>query len=119
MILLQEEELKTQDPSFWENPKEAEEQMRKIRSVRTWTDGYREVEKALEDFRVLYDFFEAKEAAEEEVDQAYQDTLEVIGNLEARNMLRNEEDRLGAVLRINAGAGGTESNDWANMLLRM
>ncbi len=116
---MQEEELKTQDPSFWENPKEAEEQMRKIRSVRTWTDGYREVEKALEDFRVLYDFFEAKEAAEEEVDQAYQDTLEVIGNLEARNMLRNEEDRLGAVLRINAGAGGTESNDWANMLLRM
>jgi peptide chain release factor 2 len=68
---------------------------------------------------VLYEFFEAGEASVVELDKAYTETLEEIESLEAKNMLRNEEDRLGAVLRINAGAGGTESNDWAEMLLRM
>jgi len=93
--------------------------MRVIRAIKSWTDGFSEVEKITEDFLVLYEFFEAGEADVAEVDKAYADTLDVIEKLEARNMLRNEEDRLGAVLRINAGAGGTESNDWANMLLRM
>ncbi len=93
--------------------------MRVIRSIRSWTDGFSEVNKIAEDFLVLYDFFEAGEADVAEIDKAYGVTLDAIEKLEARNMLRNEEDRLGAVLRINAGAGGTESNDWANMLLRM
>jgi peptide chain release factor 2 len=116
---LQEEEIKTQDPEFWTNPKEAENQMRIIRSIKIWTDGYKEVDKITEDFLVLYEFFEAGEAEVQEVDQAFEETLTAIEALEAKNMLRNEEDRLGAVLRINAGAGGTESNDWAEMLLRM
>lgn len=73
----------------------------------------------LDDFLVLYEFFEANEATEAEVEKAYGETIQEIELLEAKNMLRNEEDRLGAVLRINAGAGGTESNDWADMLLRM
>ncbi len=93
--------------------------MKKIREIRSWTNGYREVEKVVDDFLVLHDFFESEEAEEKEVDLAYQEALEQVETLEARNMLRNEEDRLGAVLRINAGAGGTESNDWASMLLRM
>jgi peptide chain release factor 2 len=93
--------------------------MRIIRSVKVWTDGFNEVNKITEDFLVLYEFFEAGEAEVSEVDRAYSETLAVIEELETKNMLRNEEDRLGAVLRINAGAGGTESNDWANMLLRM
>ncbi len=93
--------------------------MRVIRSVKVWTDGYAEVEKIMEDFLVLYEFFEAGEADPEEVDREYAKSLSAIEALEARNMLRNEEDHLGAVLRINAGAGGTESNDWASMLLRM
>ena len=67
----------------------------------------------------LYEFFEAEEATEEETDKAFAEALEKIEELEAKNMLRNEEDRLGAVLKINAGAGGTESNDWADMLFRM
>ena len=116
---LQEEELKTQDPEFWNNPREAEAQMRNIRSVKVWTDGFNTVNHHVEDFLVLYEFFEADEADEAEVDRAYRETLSEMESLEARNMLRNEEDRLGAVLRINAGAGGTESNDWADMLLRM
>jgi peptide chain release factor 2 len=73
----------------------------------------------LDDFLVIYEFFEADQATESEVEKAYGETIQEIELLEAKNMLRNEEDRLGAVLRINAGAGGTESNDWANMLLRM
>jgi len=119
LIELEEEELKTQDPEFWNNPKEAEAQMKQIRSIKVWTDGFKKVDQVTEDFLVLYEFFEMEEATEEEVDKAFADTLNAVEELEARNMLRNEEDRLGAVLRINAGAGGTESNDWADMLFRM
>ena len=119
MIEIEEEELKTQDPEFWNNPKEAEAQMKQIRSIKVWTDGFKKVDQVTEDFLVLYEFFEMEEATEEEVDKAFADTLNAVEELEARNMLRNEEDRLGAVLRINAGAGGTESNDWADMLFRM
>lgn len=116
---LQEEELKTQDPEFWNNPKEAEAQMRNIRSIKVWTDGYKNIDQLVGDFLVLYEFFEADEAEEAEVDRSYREVVAEVEALEAKNMLRNEEDRLGAVLRINAGAGGTESNDWADMLLRM
>ncbi len=93
--------------------------MKKIRTIKVWTDGFKKVNEAVEDFLVLYEFFEMEEATEEEVDQSHIETLALIEELEAKNMLRNEEDHLGAVLRINAGAGGTESNDWAEMLFRM
>lgn len=119
MIQLQEEELKTQDPAFWNNPKEAEAQMKVIRSIKVWTDGYKQVEQSMEDLLVLYDFYEMEEATEEDIEQHFNETLELIEALETKNMLRKEEDKLGAILRINAGAGGTESNDWAGMLMRM
>ena len=93
--------------------------MRVIRTIKSWTTGFEEVNRITDDFLVLWEFYEAGEAGAAEVDQAYAEAVEAIEKLEARNMLRNEEDRLGAVLRINAGAGGTESNDWASMLLRM
>lgn len=93
--------------------------MKTIRSVKTWTDGFQKVNQATDDFLVLYEFFEMEEASEAEVANSYAETLTLIEELEAKNMLRNEEDRLGAVLKINAGAGGTESNDWADMLFRM
>jgi peptide chain release factor 2 len=93
--------------------------MKKVRTIKVWTDGFNAVNQQVEDFLVLYEFFEAKEASEEEVDKAYEETIDAVEKLEAKNMLRNEEDRLGAVLKINAGAGGTESNDWAEMLFRM
>lgn len=93
--------------------------MKNIRSIKVWTDGFNEINSLVEDFLVLYEFFEAEEANESEVDKSFAETLEKIEELEAKNMLRNEEDHLGAVLKINAGAGGTESNDWAEMLFRM
>jgi peptide chain release factor 2 len=93
--------------------------MKNIRTIKVWTDGFIKVNEAIEDFLVLYEFFEMEEASEEEVDELHAETLLLIEELETKNMLRNEQDRLGAVLRINAGAGGTESNDWAEMLFRM
>jgi len=93
--------------------------MKVIRSIKIWTDGFKAVEQATEDLLVLYDFFEMGEATEEDIEQHFNEALELIEALETKNMLRKEEDKLGAILRINAGAGGTESNDWAEMLMRM
>jgi peptide chain release factor 2 len=73
----------------------------------------------VEDLSVLFDFFNEGEAEEKEVEQQYRTALSLVENLESRNMLRNEEDALGALLKINPGAGGTESQDWAEMLMRM
>ncbi len=93
--------------------------MKVIQSIKAWTESFKEVEQDLEDLQVLFEFFEADEASEAEVDAQFQKSLTHIEELEVRNMLRKEEDKLGAILRINAGAGGTESNDWAEMLMRM
>ncbi|KOH46270.1 peptide chain release factor 2 [Sunxiuqinia dokdonensis] len=93
--------------------------MKAIQSIKVWTEGFKEVDQAFEDLQVLYEFFEADEASETEVDAQFHKALTHIEELEVRNMLRKDEDKLGAILRINAGAGGTESNDWAEMLMRM
>jgi len=93
--------------------------MKVIRSIKVWTDDFQDVDRHTEDLLVLYDFFEADEATEEDIEQQYTITLGLIEALETKNMLRKDEDKLGALLRINAGAGGTESNDWADMLMRM
>ena len=93
--------------------------MKVIRGIKQWTDAYKETDAAIEDLLVLFEFHQAGEADEAEVDEQFKATLELIELLEAKNMLRKEEDKLGAVLRINAGAGGTESNDWSEMLFRM
>ena len=116
---VEEEELKTQDPSFWDNPKEAEAHMKVIRSIKQWTDGFKKIDDAVEDLMVVFEFSEAGEITEAELDEHFAETRTLIEDLELKNMLRREEDRLGAVLKINAGAGGTESNDWADMLMRM
>lgn len=93
--------------------------MKEISSVKSWTTAYDTVNTSVEDLVVLYDFYKEGEVTEEEIATQYHATLSAIEKLELRNMLRREEDRLGAVLKINAGAGGTESNDWAQMLMRM
>ncbi len=93
--------------------------MKLIQSVKEWTNGYDKVNGSIEDLVVLYEFFEASEASEDEITRAYDEALSLVETLETKNMLRSEEDHLGAVLKINAGAGGTESNDWADMLFRM
>ena len=111
--------MKTQAPDFWNDAKAAEAQMKKISGLKFWTNAYQEIKTNLEDFQVLFDFYEAGESTEEEVETQYKKTLEQIEDLEFKNMLGKEEDQLGALLKINAGAGGTESQDWAYMLMRM
>lgn len=87
--------------------------------MKSWTKAYQEVKTAMDDLQVLFDFYEEGEAEESEVNNQYEKAEELIENLEFRNMLGKEEDELGAILKINAGAGGTESQDWAEMLMRM
>ena len=118
-MLIEEEEEKTHAPDFWNDPKSAEEQMRKIAGLKSWTENFRKIESALDDLNVLVDFFKEGEATESEVQVQYDSLLGQVEELELRNMLGKEEDALGAILKINAGAGGTESNDWAEMLMRM
>ena len=118
-IQIEEEELRTQDPDFWNDPKSAEEQLRKIARLKSWVLGYNGVKTAVEDLNVLSEFLEAGESTKEEVTTQFSEALTLTEALESKNMLRNEEDSLGAILKINSGAGGTESQDWAEMLMRM
>ena len=118
-IEIAEEEQKAQAPGFWDNPKEAEQHLRKISAIKEWVTAYRAVKSQVEDLAVLYDFFHEGEASEDDVQAQYDAALQSVEKLEFKNMLRAEEDHLGAVLKINSGAGGTESQDWAEMLMRM
>ncbi|MEY4522545.1 MAG: hypothetical protein RIT10_1730 [Bacteroidota bacterium] len=116
---LQEEELKSQDPTFWDNPKTAEVQMKSIRSLKFWIASYDQLKASFDDIEVLIEFVKEGAAEEEEVDEAYSNLVTKVEELELKNMLSGEEDSLSAVLQITAGAGGTEACDWAGMLMRM
>lgn len=116
---LGEEELKTQAPEFWLDQKSAEEQMRLVKGLKFWIDNYNAVNSSLEELELAFDFCKEGVVSEEDVDAQYASTITHIEELEMRNMLRREEDKLGAVLKIVAGAGGTEAQDWAQMLMRM
>ena len=93
--------------------------MRKVKMLHFWIDGYDEVAKMTEELALAFDFVKEELLTEEELDEQYAKTIERLEALELRNMLRREEDKLGAVLKINSGAGGTESQDWASMLMRL
>ena len=93
--------------------------MKIVRELKNWIDSYNEVKAAAEELQLAYDFIKEDVVTEEEVDAAYAKAIRLIEDLELKNMLRREEDQLGAVLKVNAGAGGTESQDWASMLFRM
>ena len=93
--------------------------MRKVRELKSWIEGYEQVTSAVGDLQVLFDFAKEGEATEEEVDAQYEETVRLVEDIEMRNMLRKEEDHFGAIMKINSGAGGTESMDWASMLYRM
>ena len=118
-IQLEEEQLRTQDPGFWDDAKRAEEQMKKVKGLEKWIVGYKEVKLLVEELELAFDFHKEGELSEEEVDAAYARSIEAIEALELKNMLRQEEDAMDCVLKINSGAGGTESQDWASMLMRM
>lgn len=118
-IQLEEEQLRTQAPGFWDDAKKAEEQMKKVKGLEKWIEGYKGVKLLVDELELAFDFYKDEMVTEEEVDEAYAKTVEAIEALELKNMLRQEEDAMSCVLKINSGAGGTESQDWASMLMRM
>ncbi|MCQ2190898.1 MAG: peptide chain release factor 2 [Paludibacteraceae bacterium] len=118
-VQIEEEEMRTHDPNFWEDQKAAEVQMKKVKDLKRWVEKYEEVHNAAQEVQLSFDFFKEELVTEADVDQAYEKALKLIEDLEMQNMLRAEEDKMSAVLKIVAGAGGTEAQDWAEMLFRM
>ena len=118
-IEFEEEDLRTQAPDFWDDPKRAEEQMKKVKTIKKWLDGYQEVKTLADELELAFDFYKDEMVTEEEVDEDYQKAIKAIEDLELMNMLRQKEDPMDCVMKINSGAGGTESQDWASMLMRM
>lgn len=118
-IEFEEEQLRTQAPDFWEDAKRAQEQMKKVKGIEKWLKGYENVRTQSDELQLAFDFYKDELVTEEEVDAAYTKVVAAIEDLELMNMLRQEEDPMECVMKINSGAGGTESQDWASMLMRM
>ncbi|MCM4156059.1 peptide chain release factor 2 [Gramella sp. AN32] len=112
-------EEKTFAPDFWDDPKKAEVIMREVNSEKKWVEDYERAETLVEDLEVIYEFYKEEEATAEDVNQRHEKAIDLIEDLEFKNMLSEEGDSMSAVLQITAGAGGTESCDWAEMLMRM
>jgi peptide chain release factor 2 len=118
MKVAQDEQL-TLHPDFWNNPEKAQEILKEIQINKNWIKIFEDAWKSYEELEVLREFYDAGEASEQELEQQYQSTLNWLEELEFKSTLNSEEDKLSAILEINAGAGGTESCDWASMLYRM
>lgn len=118
-IEIANEEERAASPDFWDNPKEAEGFMKQLNSKKKWVESYHAILNGYNDLEVLAEFNKEGEAADEDVTAQYQSTLKLLEDIEFKNMLSEEGDNLSAVLQITAGAGGTESCDWASMLMRM
>ena len=118
-VEFEEEQLRTQAPDFWEDPKYAQEQMKKVKSIQKWLDGYKEVRLYADELQLAFDYYKEEMVTGQEVDDDYAKAIKAIEDLELKNMLRQKEDPMDCVLKINSGAGGTESQDWASMLMRM
>ena len=119
LIQVEEEQLRTQAPGFWDDPKKAEAQMKKVKDLQSWIDGYKQVKALADELQLAMDFYKEELVTEQEVDENYAKAMEAVESLELKNMLREEADQMDCVLKINSGAGGTESQDWAQMLMRM
>ena len=110
---------RTQAADFWDDPKAAEASMKQTSGLKYWVEAYQKITEALDDLEVLYEFAKEDESVDFDLEHQYRKSLNLIEDLEMRNMLGEEADKLGAILKINSGAGGTESNDWSQMLMRM
>jgi len=119
IVEIEDEERISHQAEFWNNPKQAEVILKSIRTKKVWTDAYDKVNKQLEDLDVLNEFHLAGDVSEEELEKEYKKSFKAIEELEFKKMLSKEEDQLSAMIEINPGAGGTESQDWAEMLYRM
>ncbi|CAM3357333.1 peptide chain release factor 2 [Aquirufa ecclesiirivi] len=117
--MISELETVTLDPEFWNNPDKAESTMREMRGLKFWTEGFDKLKSSMDDLETIWEFYESGDATEIEVDQEGAKLEEKLEALEFRKMMSEEGDQMSAVIEINAGAGGTESQDWASMLLRM
>ena len=106
-------------PDFWDNPKEAEKFLKSLSEKKSWITRYDKVSLAVDELDVALEFFAGGDMTQEEFDQTYSVAETAIEDLEFFNMLSGEEDKLSAIITINSGAGGTESQDWAEMLMRM
>jgi len=115
----EEDQLRTQAPEFWDDQKRAEAQMKLVKGLEKWIKGYEEVKTLSDELETAFDFYKEELVTEEEVDDLYARAIKAIEDLEMKNMLRGEGDAMDAVLKINSGAGGTEAQDWAQMLMRM
>ena len=118
-IEFEEEQLRTQAPDFWEDPQCAQEQMIKVKGIEKWLKGYEQVRQMADELQLAYEFYRDEMVTEEELDRDYAKAIAAIEDLELKNMLRQKEDPMDCVMKINSGAGGTESQDWAQMLMRM
>lgn len=116
---IEELEMKSADPEFWNDPKAAQVVLKELNSHKRWVESHQKVADRAEDLEVLYEFLKEGESSEAEVDAQYKDSLDALEDLEFRSTLNQPEDELGCILEINAGAGGTESCDWSEMLMRM
>ena len=118
-VEFEEEQLRTQAPDFWEDPKRAQEQMIKVKGIEKWLVGYQQVRQLADELELAFDFYRDDMITEDELDADYAKAVAAIEVLEMKNMLRQTEDPMDCVMKINSGAGGTESQDWAQMLMRM
>ncbi|HLS12180.1 MAG TPA: PCRF domain-containing protein, partial [Flavobacteriaceae bacterium] len=118
-IEIANDEEKTFDPNFWDDSKAAEAFMRQLRNKKSWVTEYEEAVELTEELEVTYEFFKEEEVDEKDLEKAHKKALQAIEQLEFKNMLSEEGDDMDAVLQITSGAGGTESCDWASMLMRM
>ena len=118
-VEFEEEQLRTQAPDFWEDVDRAQAQMKKVKGIEKWILGYKDVKQKVDELQLAVDFYKDELVTEEEVDADYANAIKAIENLELMNMLRQKEDPMDCVMKINSGAGGTESQDWASMLMRM
>lgn len=119
LIEISNEEERTVNPNFWNNPKEAEAIMKNLRFKKKWVEDYNKTILLNEEVNVLYEFYKEGEVEENEVIEQFEKTSSFLENLEFKNMLSEEGDALSATIQITAGAGGTESCDWVEMLSRM
>ncbi|OSY87778.1 peptide chain release factor 2 [Tenacibaculum holothuriorum] len=119
LIEISNEEEKTADPNFWNNPKEAEVLMKSLRLKKKWVEDYNTIVDLNDDLVVLYDFYKEGDVDENEVEEQHNKAISFLEDIEFKNMLSDEGDNLSAVIQITAGAGGTESCDWTEMLFRM
>lgn len=117
--LVSEQEKLTHETNFWDDPKKAELFLKNINKVKIWVTSFDDVRSAFDDFIVLYEFYKEGDINDSEIQEGFKSLLEKVEELEFKNMLSGNEDNLSAVMTINPGAGGTESQDWAEMLMRM